>query len=207
MTYYYTPLEDFVKKMYHHLSIFVPTDNCMMTIANELNISVHYIDEKSEALCRQGRYRIFIDERLTSPEQWQDFGHELCHVLRHAGTQNKMGKLFLRLQENQAENFMYHFCVPTFMLLNYKIANFLDIDSGTRFIAKKFNVTEKFAKKRLQLFRNQLLQSKSDEELRNRKQPVYNFLKVERTYKMPDHARDIVTRALAKKNNKESVLV
>ncbi|WP_149865378.1 ImmA/IrrE family metallo-endopeptidase [Bacillus zhangzhouensis] len=28
-----------------------------------------------------------INTRLSPQEQWQDFGHELCHALRHEGNQ------------------------------------------------------------------------------------------------------------------------
>ncbi|HLR80429.1 MAG TPA: ImmA/IrrE family metallo-endopeptidase, partial [Bacillota bacterium] len=78
-------------------------------------------------------------------KQWQDFGHELGHVLCHAGHQLKMNHMFLKYQEWKANNFMYHFCVPTFMLYQLKevnVHNVMDL----------FNVEHEFACKRLASF-------------------------------------------------------
>jgi Zn-dependent peptidase ImmA (M78 family) len=173
MKYTYTPLEEFIKDLYQQLSIFEPIHINLKDISERLKIQLHFYDDGSTAICRQGVYRIFIDNRLSNKEQWQDFGHELCHVLRHEGTQNGMIKPFLYLQENQAENFMYHFCVPTFMLLNYKIVNFLDVRAGIPFVVEHFNVTEHFAEERLMRFKNQLLQAKSDAEHRAFMEALY----------------------------------
>jgi Zn-dependent peptidase ImmA (M78 family) len=173
MNYTYTPLEDFIKDLYKRLSFTVPIEFNIKQIAEKLNISLHFYDDGSTAIRRNGIFHIFIDERLTPQEQWQDFGHELCHVLRHDGSQYGMVQPFLYLQENQAENFMYHFCVPTFMLLNYKISNFLDVKAGIQFVVQNFNVTETFAEERLKRFKRQILQSKSDAEHRAHMESLY----------------------------------
>jgi hypothetical protein len=173
MKYTYTPLEDYIKNLYKRLLISDPTEINMHEIAEKLNIQLHFFNESSTAICRKGVYRIFIDDRISPLEQWQDFGHELCHVMRHEGSQNGMVKPFLYLQENQAENFMYHFCVPTFMLLNYEVANYMNIKEGINLISKKFNATESFAEKRLIRFRNQILQAKSDAEHRAFMESLY----------------------------------
>jgi Zn-dependent peptidase ImmA (M78 family) len=173
LNYLYTPLEDFIKTLYKRISITNPFEINMMEIAAGLKIQLHFYDDGSTAICHQGSYRIFIDNRLTDKEQWHDFGHELCHVLRHEGSQNGMPEPFYYLQENQADNFMYQFCVPTFMLLNYKISNVLDVKVGIPFIVKQFNVTEEFADERLKRFKRQLLQSKSDAEHRAFMESLY----------------------------------
>jgi Zn-dependent peptidase ImmA (M78 family) len=171
LEYTYTPLEEFVFNLYRKLSITVPNEFNMCEIAKQLNIQLHYYDDGSVAVEENGIHHILIDERLNKARQWQDFGHELCHSLRHYGNQLLMSDdellcSFIRLQESQSENFMYHFCVPTFMLLNYKIANFLDIKAGIPFVVENFNVTEEFAEERLNRLKRQLLQSKSDAEHR-----------------------------------------
>ncbi|MDF2534382.1 MAG: Phage-like element protein xkdA [Bacillales bacterium] len=173
MEYTYTQLEDFIKQLYKRLSISDPIEINMMEIADNLNIKLHFYDDGSTAICRKSVFHIFINERLTVQEKWQDFGHELCHVLRHEGSQNGMVKPFLYLQENQAENFMYYFCVPTFMLLNFKISSFLDVKAGIPFVVQNFNVTETFAEERLKRFKRQLLQSKSDAEHRAYMEALY----------------------------------
>jgi hypothetical protein len=56
-----------------------------------------------------------------------------------------MHPLFIDLQEWQAINFAYHFCVPTFMFdFNYTVYD----------IVQLFNVDYAFACKRLEKYRN-----------------------------------------------------
>jgi Zn-dependent peptidase ImmA (M78 family) len=167
LEYTYTPLEKFVNDLYSVLSISNPQEIDMKVIANQLNVKLYFYDDGSTAVGN----RIFIDERLSKARQWEDFGHELCHTLRHHGNQllmlkNDLLHSFRRLQESQSDNFMYQFCVPTFMLLNYKIANFLNVKAGIPFVMERFNVTEEFAAERLTRFKRQLLQSKLDAEHR-----------------------------------------
>ncbi len=173
MNYILTPIEDFIKTLYHHLSIIVPEQFDMIEIGKKLNIGLFINDVKSKVMERNGTYYLFIDSRLTSEHQWQDFGHELCHALRHAGNQLTMPETFLDFQEIQANNFMYHFCVPTFMLLKYEIVNYYNIKDGIPFVSRTFNVTEDFAEKRLIQFRNQIQQAKSDEEHRKYMESLY----------------------------------
>lgn len=117
----------------------------MFDIAKKLNVKLYFFDAESECHKFGGKYRIFIDNRQSKQKQWQDFGHELGHVLCHAGHQLKMNHMFLKYQEWKANNFMYHFCVPTFMLYQLKevnVHNVMDL----------FNVEYEFACKRLASF-------------------------------------------------------
>lgn len=175
LTYNYTPLEDYVKNLYHRLSIFVPTDIDMFYICDQLNIHLHFYDDGSVALEHEDTPHIFIDQRLTTMEQWQDFGHELCHILKHHGNQlylsSNQSNSFIKLQEYQAENFMYQFCVPTFMLQNYDIANFQTNNECIEFISTVFHVTHEFAEDRLIRYKRKLLQAEWDKQFRERMAP------------------------------------
>ncbi|ARJ21865.1 hypothetical protein B7492_11725 [Bacillus mycoides] len=153
--YYTTLLEDYIQRMYHSLSIIVPEQIDMMEIANKLNIWLYFAPFGSHAIERNGIYSLIIDDRKTKKKQWEDFGHELCHILLHSGNQLLMPKMFLDYQEAKAKNFELHFCIPTFMLRNLS-PSYLT----TYFIAEIFNVSLHFAEKRLLLFENQLLASK-----------------------------------------------
>ena len=46
-------------------------------------------------------YSIIIDRRSA---QWEDFDHELGHLLRHYGNQLNMPEAFVCLQESQAKS-------------------------------------------------------------------------------------------------------
>ncbi|MEH7122074.1 ImmA/IrrE family metallo-endopeptidase [Bacillus sp. JJ1773] len=166
MNYIMTLLEENIQRIYKQVEILSPTEIDMYHIADGLDIWIHHHEEESKATKFKGQYYILLNDQLSPQEEWQDFAHELGHVVRHVGNQHKMNKPFRRMQESQSNNFMYHFCVPTFMLLEYEISNFENIDEGSVFVSNVFNVTEEFAKKRLIRFHNQVLLGKSDEEHR-----------------------------------------
>ena len=175
MNYTLTQLEEDIESLYKLLHIQYPYEIDMLSIANDLNIWIHYCDKESDIFKNplNGLYSIFIDERLSVQEQWQDFGHELAHAIKHVGNQDEMRFMFRTLQENQANSFMYHFCIPTFMLLNLNICNYSNIEDGVPFVSKTFNVTEDFARERLQMFQRQMFQAKSDEEHRKFMESLY----------------------------------
>src|SRR5699024_12610101 len=87
---------------------------------------------------------------LTYQQQWQEFGHELCHVLWHAGRQENISDSFCSYQEGQADNFAYHLCIPTFMLCRLK-------GVSTYEVMNLFNVEYGFASKRLEMYRNKII--------------------------------------------------
>ncbi|MBP2079629.1 ImmA/IrrE family metallo-endopeptidase [Oceanobacillus polygoni] len=155
MKYQSTLLEDAIKKFYNQLNIHNPSQLDMREIAKSLNIPIHFLPIHS----RTYNGEIIIDSRLPPEIQWEDFGHELCHILLQYGNQIiNINTLFLEYQEWKANNFALHFCVPTFMLQKYKIST---INEGIYIIKNKFNVTDEIAKKRLNHYRNQLIQSNS----------------------------------------------
>ncbi|MEK5038831.1 ImmA/IrrE family metallo-endopeptidase [Sporosarcina sp. FSL K6-3457] len=143
----YTYLEDFIRDLYISIGITTPADMDMWVIAKRLEVEIVY---------KRSAYRFdneVILVRGTKREEWMEFGHEVCHFLRHSGNQLNMHPLFRKLQEWQAESFMYHFCVPTFMLHE------LDLPRNRRKaiweIQKAFSVSYEFAEIRLEKFTQQ----------------------------------------------------
>ncbi|WP_433956947.1 ImmA/IrrE family metallo-endopeptidase [Cytobacillus horneckiae] len=199
MNYTLTNLEENIKTLYLGQGIAKPSEIDMWQFAYKFDIWIEFEEGKSELVeTQRDLFTICLDVRNSSQKQWQDFAHEFGHVIRHVGKQHELRKYFRDLQEFQANNFMYHFCVPTFMLNEFNVSNCLDIESGAKFVASTFNVTEKFAKKRLALFRDKLLQVKSDEEHRRYMEARYP--------KAPPYSQetnDIVKRALELKAKKE----
>lgn len=145
---YYTHLEDFIKNLYTQIDINVPENLNLKLIAKRLNIKIFYWEEKSQAIFYDDMSVIFIDNRISSEIQWQEFSHELCHVLTHTGDQIIMPSLFREYQEFKANNFMYHACVPTFMLDKLEIDDFSDRTINR--IQQLFNVEYDFAKTRIE---------------------------------------------------------
>ena len=81
----------------------------MNRIAAHFNIWIHYENVNSMMIKHDGMYSIILNSSLSKEKQWEDFAHELCHVLKHAGNQLYMNQMFRELQEFQANQFMYHF--------------------------------------------------------------------------------------------------
>jgi Zn-dependent peptidase ImmA (M78 family) len=155
MTYRLTLLEDQVKELYSSFGIYRPDQIDLKEIASKLNIWVHIAPFTSKAQRYRGLHSIVLDSRISEPEQWEDFGHELCHVLRHAGNQLNMPKSFKDFQEGKANNFALHFCVPTFMILDSGLP--YSWNEALLFIMDTFNVTERFAQRRLERLNAQFM--------------------------------------------------
>ncbi|MEF3302403.1 ImmA/IrrE family metallo-endopeptidase [Paenibacillus sp. GYB003] len=162
-SYQSTPLEQSIEQLFGALNIREPHELDPETIAAGLGIWLHYAPVASQAIDRAGLQSVVLDNRLTRQEQWQDFGHELCHLLHHAGNQLTMGESFIRFQETKAANFAYQFCVPTFMLLRCELPR-LEAEA-VAVIASQFGVTPEFAKERLKRHNRQVTSNRLAEKL------------------------------------------
>lgn len=127
----------------------------MQKIAQKLNIWLHFAPYGSRAIFRDNLPSIIIDNRKTIHHQWEDFGHELCHILFHVGNQLHIPKMFLDYQEAKANNFMLQFCIPTFMLRKLDLPN--TKLEAICLLVETFNVSFETAHKRLLYYENQLL--------------------------------------------------
>lgn len=149
---HYTHLEDYVQQFYTRLDITDPTLLHFEVVAFRMGLKVYYWSDSSQALFANQKPYIFLDESLTQQQQWQDFCHELAHVLLHTGDQFYMYPLFREYQEYKANNFMYHACMPTFMLDEMQLYDYLP--QTVVKLQELFNVEYDFALKRLTQYLN-----------------------------------------------------
>ncbi|QTB24290.1 ImmA/IrrE family metallo-endopeptidase [Lysinibacillus sphaericus] len=147
MTHGWTYTESYVKEMYVANDIFYPEHLNFQTIAYRLGINMFYWQEPSQALFFKDKGYIMLNESLSPQQKWQDFCHELAHVLLHTGHQRRMSPLFREYQENKANNFMYHACIPSFMLDEIE-----SNDLNVQHVKQLFNVEYDFAFKRLEQY-------------------------------------------------------
>ncbi|WP_025027764.1 ImmA/IrrE family metallo-endopeptidase [Caldalkalibacillus mannanilyticus] len=152
-----TLLEDYIQNLYQELGIHSPCQIDMYDIAEKLNIWIYFMDMGSKAIYRGEMKSMLIDQRLSPPEQWQDFGHELCHLIRQAGVQTYMPESILYFQETKADHFMYEFCVPSFMLIDCSLPD--QRTAALQYVAETFNVTKKFAELRLKQIEKRMFAS------------------------------------------------
>lgn len=144
----YTHLEDYIYDQYKSIGITEPEQLDMRYIARKLGVDIVY----RKTIFRFGNEVVLTPG--TPAEEWMNFGHEICHYLRHCGNQANMNPLFIELQEWQADNFALHFCVPTFMLNRIRLPP--DRLAAVYFIAETFNVEIEFAEVRLERYLQKL---------------------------------------------------
>jgi len=121
-------------------------------ISIKIGIKVFYWPDSSQALFANEKPFIFLDETLSQQQKWQEFCHELAHVLLHTGDQFYMSPLFREYQEHKANNFMYHACIPTFMLEELQVYDYTK--KTVLKIQELFNVEYEFALRRLKQYYN-----------------------------------------------------
>jgi len=141
--YINTHLEDYIQNLYKFLRINRPEQLTIDNIAKRLNLNIYY-----------GKFSLrfgndLVIQKSTRQQEWQLFGHEVGHYLRHCGNHLTLHRLFLDMQEWQANHFAYHFCVPTFMLQK---TDYISVDT----IMNLFNVEYDFAVRRLEMYQNKL---------------------------------------------------
>lgn len=130
--------------MYRSLSITDPQQLEISYVAKLLKLKIFY-----------GKINLRLEnnlviEKSTKQKEWQLFGHELGHYLRHSGNQINMFYLFRDMQEYEANRFAYHFCVPTFMLEKIRGVTIYDV-------MNLFNVEYDFAFKRLEMYERKVI--------------------------------------------------
>lgn len=140
-------LEDFIQSMYKDIRIYNPKELNPSSISKRLGVKLFYWKDKTQVLFIRNATFIFINANLSPAAQWQDFCHELCHVVFHIGNQKFMNPMFREYQEWKANNFMYHACVHTFMLDSLEIKDMTTYNIHK--IQTLFNVEYEFAQQRL----------------------------------------------------------
>ncbi|NJP37888.1 ImmA/IrrE family metallo-endopeptidase [Alkalicoccus luteus] len=138
---YLTDLETFVKRIYTEVD-----DISIRGLSIHFNINITYHAGDPAIVHYDGYTTLLLDLRSNDAQQWENFAHELGHVLRHGSNQRVMADQFRQLQEAQANNFMYHLCIPTHLLSDFELAE--TKDATIRKLAKEFGVTVPFARKR-----------------------------------------------------------
>jgi Zn-dependent peptidase ImmA (M78 family) len=150
-----TPLEQWTEQLWIKSGIVTTSHLNVDEVAASLDVWVHYMKESSRALEYMGMRSILIDKRQERAGQWEDFLHELCHVLRHAGNQTTMPRSFCEGQEAEANRFVLYAAIPFFMLQPFKLPDRLD--EAAEFIACQFGVTFELAYKRLEQIQRRTL--------------------------------------------------
>lgn len=162
-----TPFEQWIEDMCQRYRITQPHHLTIEYVAWRFNIWVYYRKFHSAHFeLGRGLYSVNVDARLNREEQWEDFLHELCHVLRHEGNQLIMAESFRQWQEQDANNFVPYAAIPFFMLKRMELPEqkeeIIDLFIHT------FKVTRSLAERRLEQIQRRIFQSIWDEEWKKR---------------------------------------
>jgi len=158
--YQLTPLEQWIQDLYLRLKITEPAQLNILNLANRMNVWIYFRSVASKALEINGQYSINIDRRLNKREQYEEFLHELCHLLRHSGNQTILPVQFSEKQEQEAQHFILYAAVPYSMFIQ------LELPEMQRDIAdllvQEFGITHAIANKRIEQIQQRKLQFVSD---------------------------------------------
>jgi Zn-dependent peptidase ImmA (M78 family) len=160
--YQATPLEQWVESLYQQHGITSPAQLSMTNLAAKLHIWVYCMDMNSMAIEKDGLFSINVDRRLSVKEQWEDFLHELCHVLRHSGNQMVMPDRYVNWQEQDASSFQLYAAIPMSMLKKLALPD--QKNEMVAFLAEEFQVTYRLANERIEQIQRRVLQGILDHE-------------------------------------------
>lgn len=162
--YQMTALEMWVEELFERCGIDSVEQLNIDDIARRLNVWVYYKPIKSKGLeIRPGLYTMIIDSRITPTQQWLDFLHELCHLLRHAGNQTTLPELFTEGQEQEAEQFVLYAAMPISIISKLHIPQ--QRDKAIEFLSKTFAIPKKLAERRLDQIQRREFQGAVDSVL------------------------------------------
>ncbi|OUM86685.1 MAG: hypothetical protein BAA01_11820 [Bacillus thermozeamaize] len=154
--YYLTPFEQYVDNLLFSVGVNRPDQLKIDVFALKFDVWVHYLDMGSRAIERNGLKSIVIDSRLGPREQWEDFLHELCHLLRHAGNQICMKKSFREKQEAEAKLFTMYAGLPISMLRQIEWPKSNSDSEILELWTEKFGITFRLAADRLQQIKRRI---------------------------------------------------
>src|SRR5690625_6693625 len=80
----------YVKNFFESLLITSPQQLNIQHINQKLGIKVIYWEFSSAIAERNGKYNLFINQRLNKKQQWQDFGHEMKNYCFDRGSKNDL---------------------------------------------------------------------------------------------------------------------
>lgn len=170
MKYYQpTPLEQWVENLYRMHGITESQQLNIDEVSSQMNIWVYQLDQGSQTIDNNGLYSICIDRRLSKAEQWEDFLHELCHVVRHSGNQIRMPTGFLDMQETEAQLFVMYAALPYFMMPERLPDTDRDI---LNYFVEHLGVSYELADLRLDQIKRRRLRTMLDQVLRQQQAKV-----------------------------------
>ncbi|MFK7692891.1 ImmA/IrrE family metallo-endopeptidase [Paenibacillus sp. HJGM_3] len=162
--YRLTEIEQWVNQKYIENGIKYASDMDLDRIASIFNSVIHPTKDVTRAIYDHDLFGlVLLNSFHSAKKQRLNFFHELCHILRHSGDQNKMPKSFVDLQEEQATCFQNYAALPVFLLEQYNYIQDRKIYIKT--LADDFSLPLSFVVQRIEQIERRILQAMLDREL------------------------------------------
>ncbi|MCM3538456.1 ImmA/IrrE family metallo-endopeptidase [Priestia endophytica] len=144
MNHSYVPshMEEQISKEYIKRDILKPSDLTVSNIAERFGIEIFHYPYASFSIKRKNQHFMFLDTGLPTMQFKLLFSHELCHIIRHAGEQDRIPPSFKELQEWEAKNFIKYATIPYHMVHYVK-------EEDISYTAELFDVPLPLCKERL----------------------------------------------------------
>jgi Zn-dependent peptidase ImmA (M78 family) len=161
LTYYKpTELECWLNNKYLENGIYRPSDMKIKRIAAIFGIEVHPFTGRCFADWHDNENGYFnaiiaLNYMLDEETKRERFFHELCHPLKHVGSQNELPELAKQLQEIQASQFQLYAALPIYMIKEY-IEQCSTIQILEKTLAAAFCLPESLVRRRLQQIENRI---------------------------------------------------
>lgn len=152
MFYYLTKMEKWISDEYLKYNIHSPECIDIDKISDLYDVTIWKFPMEARYDIFDNRKYIVIDSRSNLELQREQFFHELCHVLFHAGHQSEMNDPFRQLLEWEANNFVLYASLPYFMIKQYDLTNEYIIHE----LSNDFSVTSSLCEKRLEQIKNRI---------------------------------------------------
>lgn len=173
--YRMTELEQWIYDIYHQYGIYTASELDIDHIASMFQIDLVYYKHHSFS-CNVNQV-IFLNKDEDEQRKRDIFFHELCHVLRHAGDQRDMPRLFEQYQEMEAGWFQMYAAMPFYIIEQMELPN--TQREAIHSIATEFKVSLDFAQKRLHQIQRRVMESmmwqERMEEEKRLKQQVMDY--------------------------------
>lgn len=142
--------EKYIQQFYKSINVSDPLLLTIELVIEHLDLEVMYWPHSSAIAIHGDRYIVFLNDNLSMQRQWQEFGHEMYHYFYDETNYDLLKETYAIYGESKADYFAYHFCVPTFMLMQLKEVS-IDV------ITRLFNVEFDFALRRLEMYQGKLM--------------------------------------------------
>ncbi|KEQ22848.1 ImmA/IrrE family metallo-endopeptidase [Paenibacillus tyrfis] len=157
--YKQSDLEKWINKSYRDNCIHYASDMDIERIANIFNVAICKTKEESRAMWDDEFAVIMLNSNFDEPERREAFFHELCHPLRHVGSQHHIPKSLMELQEIQAAHFQLYAAMPVYMLVEFKDINHRP--TYIKVLAEEFKLPIPFVQKRIDQVERRINQERS----------------------------------------------